>query len=91
MSACATAAGERIDARAIGELELWCVDTRASASVLRAVEQDAALLSEWERRRAAAFADRALADEWLTKATTLGYGHRDVASLFAVLARAGDV
>ena len=31
-----------------------------------------------------------LADEWLTKAATLGYGHRDVASLFAVLARAGD-
>lgn len=51
--------------RAIGELELWCVDTRASAPALRAVEQDAALLSEWERRRAAAFADRALADEWL--------------------------
>jgi 4'-phosphopantetheinyl transferase len=65
LSACATAAGERIDARAIGELELWCVDTRASASVLRAVEQDAALLSEWERRRAAAFAERGLADEWL--------------------------
>jgi hypothetical protein len=31
-----------------------------------------------------------LADEWLTKAATLGYGHRDVASLFAVLAQAGD-
>jgi 3-hydroxyisobutyrate dehydrogenase-like beta-hydroxyacid dehydrogenase len=28
----------------------------------------------------------ALADEWFTKATSLGYGHRDVASLFAVLA-----
>jgi hypothetical protein len=28
----------------------------------------------------------ALADEWFTKATALGYGHRDVASLFAVLA-----
>jgi 3-hydroxyisobutyrate dehydrogenase-like beta-hydroxyacid dehydrogenase len=27
-----------------------------------------------------------LADEWLTKAASLGYGHRDVASLFAVLA-----
>ena len=27
----------------------------------------------------------ALADEWFTKATSLGYGHRDVASLFAVL------
>ncbi len=27
-----------------------------------------------------------LADEWFTKATALGYGHRDVASLFAVLA-----
>jgi hypothetical protein len=30
----------------------------------------------------------ALADEWLTKATSLGYGHRDVASLFTVLAEA---
>jgi 3-hydroxyisobutyrate dehydrogenase-like beta-hydroxyacid dehydrogenase len=28
----------------------------------------------------------ALADEWLTKAVTLGYGHRDLASLLAVLA-----
>jgi 3-hydroxyisobutyrate dehydrogenase-like beta-hydroxyacid dehydrogenase len=28
----------------------------------------------------------ALADEWLTRATSLGYGHRDVASLFATLA-----
>jgi 3-hydroxyisobutyrate dehydrogenase-like beta-hydroxyacid dehydrogenase len=28
----------------------------------------------------------ALADEWLTKAASLGYGHRDVASLFSVLA-----
>jgi 3-hydroxyisobutyrate dehydrogenase-like beta-hydroxyacid dehydrogenase len=28
----------------------------------------------------------ALADEWLTKATSLGYGRRDVASLFTVLA-----
>ena len=65
MSACATAAGERIDARAIGELELWCVDARASASTLFAVEQDVALLSEWERRRAATFAARALAEEWL--------------------------
>jgi 4'-phosphopantetheinyl transferase len=65
LSACATAAGKRIDARAIGELELWCVDTRASTSALRAVEKDAALLSEWERQRAAAFADRALANEWL--------------------------
>jgi len=55
LSACATAAGERIDARAIGELELWCVDTRASAAALFAVEQDVALLSEWERRRAATF------------------------------------
>jgi 3-hydroxyisobutyrate dehydrogenase len=27
----------------------------------------------------------ALADEWLTTAASLGYGHRDVASLFAVL------
>jgi len=65
LSACATAAGERIDARAIGELELWCVDTRASAAALFAVEQDVALLSEWERRRAATFAARALAEEWL--------------------------
>jgi 3-hydroxyisobutyrate dehydrogenase-like beta-hydroxyacid dehydrogenase len=30
----------------------------------------------------------ALADEWLTKASSLGYGHRDVASLFATLAEA---
>jgi 3-hydroxyisobutyrate dehydrogenase-like beta-hydroxyacid dehydrogenase len=30
-----------------------------------------------------------LADQWLTKATSLGYGHRDVASLFAVLADTG--
>jgi 3-hydroxyisobutyrate dehydrogenase-like beta-hydroxyacid dehydrogenase len=29
----------------------------------------------------------ALADEWFTKATSFGYGHRDVASLFAVLAK----
>jgi 4'-phosphopantetheinyl transferase len=65
LSACATAAGERIDARAIGELELWCVDTRASAAALFAVEQDVALLSEWERRRAATFSARALAEEWL--------------------------
>ena len=28
----------------------------------------------------------ALADEWFTKATSLGYGHRDVASLLTVLA-----
>ena len=27
----------------------------------------------------------ALADEWLTKATSLDYGHRDVASLPAIL------
>ena len=65
MRACSTAAGERIDARATAELELWYVDTRASDSALFAVEQDVALLSEWERRRAAAFADRVLADEWL--------------------------
>ena len=65
MSACATPAGERVDARTTAELELWCVDTRASASALFAVEEDVALLSEWERRRAAAFADRALAEEWL--------------------------
>lgn len=32
----------------------------------------------------------ALADEWLTRAATLGYGHRDVASLFAVLEQVGD-
>jgi 3-hydroxyisobutyrate dehydrogenase-like beta-hydroxyacid dehydrogenase len=31
-----------------------------------------------------------LADEWFTKATSLGYGHRDVASLFAVLAETGS-
>jgi 3-hydroxyisobutyrate dehydrogenase-like beta-hydroxyacid dehydrogenase len=31
-----------------------------------------------------------LADEWLTTAASLGYGHRDVASLFAVLARTSD-
>jgi 3-hydroxyisobutyrate dehydrogenase-like beta-hydroxyacid dehydrogenase len=31
-----------------------------------------------------------LADEWLSKAAALGYGHRDVASLHAVLARAAD-
>jgi 3-hydroxyisobutyrate dehydrogenase-like beta-hydroxyacid dehydrogenase len=29
----------------------------------------------------------ALADEWLTTAVSLGYGHRDIASLFAVLAQ----
>ena len=29
----------------------------------------------------------ALADEWLSTATSLGYGHRDIASLFEVLAR----
>jgi 3-hydroxyisobutyrate dehydrogenase-like beta-hydroxyacid dehydrogenase len=29
----------------------------------------------------------ALADEWLTTATSLGYGHRDVASLHAILAQ----
>jgi 3-hydroxyisobutyrate dehydrogenase-like beta-hydroxyacid dehydrogenase len=31
-----------------------------------------------------------LVDEWLSKAATLGYSHRDVASLFAVLTRAND-
>jgi 3-hydroxyisobutyrate dehydrogenase-like beta-hydroxyacid dehydrogenase len=30
----------------------------------------------------------ALADEWLTKASSLGYGHRDVAALLSVLAEA---
>jgi 3-hydroxyisobutyrate dehydrogenase-like beta-hydroxyacid dehydrogenase len=29
----------------------------------------------------------ALADEWLATAASLGYGHRDVASLFEVLAQ----
>ena len=29
----------------------------------------------------------ALADDWFTKATSLGYGHRDVASLLSVLAK----
>ena len=31
----------------------------------------------------------ALADKWLTTATSLGYGHRDVASLHAILAQTG--
>jgi 3-hydroxyisobutyrate dehydrogenase-like beta-hydroxyacid dehydrogenase len=31
----------------------------------------------------------ALADDWLSKASALGYGHRDVASLFETLARTG--
>jgi 3-hydroxyisobutyrate dehydrogenase-like beta-hydroxyacid dehydrogenase len=31
-----------------------------------------------------------LADEWLTKASSLGYGRRDVASLLTVLAQASD-
>ena len=48
-----------------GTLELWGVDTRASGPALRALEQSVPLLSDWERCRAATFADAAQAQEWL--------------------------
>jgi 4'-phosphopantetheinyl transferase len=54
-----------VQARATGELELWCVDTQVAGPALRAIEQDVRLLSDRERRRAATFADAAFADEWL--------------------------
>ena len=65
MSACAISAGESAQVYAVGALELWCVDTRASGPALRGLEQSVPLLSDWERCRAATFADAAQAQEWL--------------------------
>jgi phosphopantetheinyl transferase len=65
LSDCAAAVGERVPARACGGLELWCVDTHEAGPALRAIDRGVPLLSDAERRRAAEFADRAQADEWL--------------------------
>ena len=42
------------------------------------------------QRDGVALPSGALADEWLTRAASLGYGHRDIASLFAVLSASAD-
>jgi len=60
-----TAAAGCAAASRAGALELWHVDTRASAAALGALEERLRLLSEWEHERAAEFADRAQAEEWL--------------------------
>ena len=54
-----------MQARPAGALELWCVDTRAAGPALHAIERSVPLLSDWERHRAATFADPAQAEEWL--------------------------
>ncbi len=54
-----------MQARPAGALELWRVDTLAAGPALHALEVSVPLLSDWERRRAAEFADTAQAEEWL--------------------------
>jgi phosphopantetheinyl transferase len=60
-----TDAVERTPALNAVAVELWHVDTGASAAALGALEERIRLLSGREHERAAEFADRAQAEEWL--------------------------
>jgi 4'-phosphopantetheinyl transferase len=60
-----TAAAGCAAASRAGALELWHVDTRASGAALGALERRVRLLSDREHERAAEFADRREAEEWL--------------------------
>jgi phosphopantetheinyl transferase len=66
-----TAAVEGTPTLNAGALELWHVDTRASGAALGALEERVRLLSDREHERAAEFADRAQAEEWLAAHITL--------------------